>query len=159
MQNRIKSYKNDLFEEIEFQEIEEKSSKFGEFGEQSSPPARMVAWGIPSVGETLEKEARKFKIYPIAIKIGQTIAYVLIILLSAFGQVIWFIVQAVVSVLVHVLAPLFGQRHVPHVHRQGQTTDWRDVPTGQSRKGSNHVCKDSQGHQTKIDIHINVKNQ
>ena len=165
MQNRTKPYKNDLFEDIEFQEIEEKASESLEFGAQSHLPARVIEWEIPHLGETAKKEARKFRIYPAAVWIGQAIGYVLIVSISFVGQLVWFFVL----VLLHVLSGIFmaienlymsvGQRH-------GQDIDWRDVPTGWDAKGQNYVRKMEQrhgkgqqsGHTNNVNINVNITN-
>ena len=173
MQNRTKPYKNDLFEAIEFQEIEEKASESLEFGAQSHLPARVIEWEIPNLGETAKKEARKFRIWPAAVWIGQAIGNVLIVSISFVGQLVWFFVL----VLLHVLSGIFmaienlymsaGQRHGQRQgNRQRQDIDWRDVPTGWDAKGQKYVRKIEQryskgqqsGHTNNVNINVNITN-
>ena len=160
MQNRIKPYKNDLFEALEFEEICEKGAEFGEFSSQKNLPARVVEWQIPNLGETAKKEARKFRIHPFAVRTGQAIAYVLILTMSFVGQVLWILVLVLVFVLASVLQTVFGQGHSAR-QRQGQgqrqDIDWRDVPTGWEAKGR-HVRTGRQGQQNNINITVNIEN-
>ena len=169
MQNTANDRKNDLFEELDFQEIEEKAPEFGEFQQENAFPARVIEWEIPHLGETAKKEARKFRIYPAAVWIGQAIGYVLIVSISFVGQLVWFFVL----VLLHVLSGIFmaienlymsvGQRHG---QRHGQDIDWRDVPTGWDRKGAGYVRKMEQrdgkgqqsGHTNNVNINVNITN-
>ena len=169
MQNRSKAVKNDLFEDIEFQEIEEKAPEFGEFQQQNAFPARVMEWEIPHLGETVKKEAKKFRIWPAAVWIGQTIGYVLIVSISFVGQLVWFLVLVFINVLsgmamaIESLSMSGGQRQG---NRQRQDIDWRDVPTGWDAKGQKYVRKIEQryskgqqsGHTNNVNINVNITN-
>lgn len=163
MQNNAKQCKNDLFEEILFEDVGEKASKFDEFSADHPLPERIVEWEVPYLAETIEKEARKFRVYPYAIKSGQTIAYILVMSVSFAGQVVWFLFLVLVSVLASVLEAVFGQGHGAgqrHSRRQGhgQGIDWRDVPTGQGQTSEHHVRQSGQGHKNNVHVHVNITN-
>lgn len=173
MQNNAKQCKNDLFEDIEFQEIEEKPPEFGEFQQENAFPARVIEWEIPHLGKTAKKEARKFRVYPIAVWIGHAIAYVLVILLSLAGQLAWFFVQIFFAALSGLFMSLsegfmsghgYGQRHT-YRPRQRQDIDPLDVPTGWDAKGQAYVRKkmrererqrQRQGHVNNVNVNVNV---
>lgn len=166
MQTNANQCKNDLFEEIEFQEIGEKSSKFGEFYGSGHTPDRVVEWKIPEFRKTLKENSAKFRIYPFAIKTGRAIGYVLAFVLSVFGQALWFVVLVSVSVLKVVLQSLFGQGYVRrqrHKDKQRQDIDWRDLPTGWDAKGQAYVRKkmkerdrQRQGKVNSVNVNVNV---
>ena len=171
MQNDAKQCKNDLFEDIEFQEIEEKASEFGEFQQENAFPALVIEWEIPHLGKTAKKEARKFRVYPIAVWIGHGIAYVLVILLSLAGQLVWFFVQIFFAALSGLLMSLsegflsgHGHRHVP---KQRQDIDWRDIPTGWDAKGQAYVRRklkerdrqrQRQVNNVNVNVNVNIEN-
>lgn len=167
MQNTANHRKNGLFEDIDFQEIQENPPEFGEFQQENAFPARIIEWEIPHLGKTAKKEARKFRVYPIAVQTGHAIAYVLVILLSLAGQLVWFFVQiffAALSGLFMSLSEGFlsghGHRHIP---RQRQDIDWRDIPTGWDAKGQAYVRRklkerdrQRQGHVNNVNVNVNV---
>ena len=167
MQNRSKAVKNDLFEEIDFQEIEEKAPEFGEFQQQNAFPARVIEWEIPHLGETVKKEAKKFRIRPAAVWIGQAIAHGVVLIISLVLQLVWFFVQIFFAALSGLFISLsegflsgHGHRHVP---KQRQDIDWRDIPTGWDAKGQAYVRRklkerdrQRQGHVNNVNVNVNV---
>ena len=155
--------KNDLFEEIEFEEFGEKSSEIGEFIESGHPPVRVVEWKFPEFRKTLRENSAKFRIYPFAIKTGRAIGDVLVFVLSVFGQALWFVVLVSVSVLAAFLQSLFGQSGQRHRDIKRQDIDWRDIPAGWDAKGQAYVRKQMkerdrqrQGHVNNVNVNVNV---
>ncbi len=173
MQTNANQCKNDLFEEIEFQEIGEKTSEFGEFQQKNAFPVRVIEWEIPSLGETVKKEAKKFRVRRLAVWIGQAIAYVLVIIISLVLQLVWFFVCILWMALSVLFMSLFeglsggfmsghGYRH-SYQTRQRQDIDWRDIPTGWDAKGQAYVRKkmkerdrQRQGHVNNVNVNVNV---
>ena len=167
MQNDAKQCKNDLFEDIEFQEIEEKAPEFGEFQQQNAFPARVIEWEIPHLGETVKKEAKKFRIWPAAVWTGRAIGYVLIVSISFAGQLVWFLVLVFINVLsgmAMAIESLLEPGHRTRSYRQ-EDMAWRDRDIYDNDWGAGHYVqpqkkpdRQRQGHTNNINVNINIEN-